>query len=192
VLSELDDAEWRIPDAASDVAVLREVPWQVQLTGQPLIGQAFAESVTTSLYTSTVVSFVALALVLVLGGHLLAIVPATWTVVVTLGVIELLGHPIGIGTSMVSCVAMGAGVDFAIHLSVRARASTSARRGTEAVAELGGVAMITGLQLAAAFVVLLASEMPPLRQFGGGLAIGLLVAAAGAVWFAPVLFDRRR
>ncbi|MBC8071437.1 MAG: hypothetical protein IAG13_24130, partial [Deltaproteobacteria bacterium] len=66
------------------------------------------------------------------------------------------------------------------------------RRGTEAVAELGGVAMVTGLQLAAAFVVLLASEMPPLRQFGGGLAIGLLVAAAGAVWFAPVLFDRRR
>jgi uncharacterized protein len=192
VLSELDDREWSIPADATQVTAVREVPWRVQLTGQPLIGQAFAESVTTSLYTSTLASFVALALVLVLGGHLLAIVPATWTVAVTLGVIELLGHPIGIGTSMVSCVAMGAGVDFAIHLSVRARASTSPARGSEAVAELGGVAIVTGLQLAAAFLVLLASGMPPLRQFGGGLAIGLMVAAAGAVWFAPILFDRRR
>ena len=190
VLSELDDPEWLIPTGAQ-AKVVREVPWTVQLTGQPLIGQAFAESVTTSLYTSTLVSFIALALVLIAGRHLMAIIPATWTVVITLGVIELLGHPIGIGTSMVSCVAMGAGVDFAIHLSVRARAATSAAAGTEAVQELGGVAIVTGLQLAAAFAVLLASGMPPLRQFGGGLAIGLVVAAVGAVWLAPILFDRR-
>jgi predicted exporter len=33
--------------------------------------------------------------------------------------------------------------------------------------------------------------MPPLRQFGVGLAIGLLVAAAGAVWLTPRLYRRR-
>ncbi len=191
VLSELEDAEWAIPPDV-DAKVVREAPWRLQITGQPLIGQAFAESATRSLWISTIVSFVALALVLVAGRHLLAIIPATWTVVVTLGVIALLGHPIGIGTSMVSCVAMGAGVDFAIHLSVRARESRAADRGSEAVRELGGVAIVTGLQLAAAFAVLIASSMPPLRQFGIGLAIGLMVAAAGAVWFAPILFDRRK
>ncbi|MBX7079126.1 MAG: MMPL family transporter [Nannocystaceae bacterium] len=191
VLSELDDEAWLQPDGAT-VAPLRELPWTVQLTGQPLIGEAYAHSVTDSLFQSTAVSFVALALVLLLGRHLGAIVPASWTVIVTMGVIALLGHPIGVGTSMVSCIAMGAGVDFAIHLSVRARAATTATPGIEAVDELGGVAVVTGMQLAAAFAVLLASEMPPLRQFGVGLAVGLLLAAAGAVSFAPILHRRRR
>ena len=39
----------------------------------------------------------------------------------------------------------------------------------------------------AAFAVLLMSEMPPLQQFGTGLAIGLVGAALGAVGFTPML-----
>lgn len=191
VLSEIDDAEWAIP-TGSAAPHLRDVPVSIQLTGQPIIGQAFADSVTLSLLQSTVVSWVALLVVLVIGRHALAIVPATWTLAVTAGIIALMGHPIGVGTSMVSCIALGAGVDFAIHLSVRARAATGPDPGREAVDELGGVAVVTGLQLAAAFLVLLASEMPPLRQFGIGLAVGLLCAAAGAVFLAPRLFRRAR
>ncbi len=190
VVSELDDTEWSVPEQSS-APRLREVPISIRLTGQPIIGQAFADSVTSSLVQSTAVSWVALLLVLILGGHARAIVPATWTLAVTAGIVALLGHPIGVGTSMVSCVALGSGVDFAIHLSVRARAATGADPGREAVDELGGVAVVTGLQLAAAFLVLLASEMPPLRQFGLGLAVGLLCAAAGAVFLAPRLFRRR-
>jgi len=190
VVSELDDPEWRIEDGSTAPAI-RSLPWQVQLTGQPLIGEAYADSVTDSLYSSTLVSVMALAVVLLLGGHLRALLPAAWTITVTLGTIALLGHPIGIGTSMVSCIAMGAGVDFAIHLSVRARAATGPNPGREAVEELGGVAVATGLQLGAAFLVLLASTMPPLREFGVGLAFGLLFAAAGAVAFSPLLHRHR-
>jgi predicted exporter len=57
--------------------------------------------------------------------------------------------------------------------------------------ELGVVALATGLQLALAFLVMLGSSMPPLRQFGVGLAIGLLTAALAAVWFTPRLAPAR-
>jgi predicted RND superfamily exporter protein len=134
------------------------------------------------------VSLVALALVLLVSRHVLALVPAMWTLAVTAGLIQLLGHPISIGTSMVTCIALGAGVDFAIHLGVRARRGGG---GAAAVDELGAVILVTGLQLALAFLVMLASTMPPLRQFGVGLAIGLLGAAAGAVWLAPRLMGER-
>lgn len=190
VVDELDDDTWLVP-AGTDVRVLREVPFEVLVTGQPIIGQAFAQSVTESLRRSTLVSLGALALVLLLAGHLGALIPATWTLAVTAGAIALLGHPISIGTSMVSCIALGAGVDFAIHLSVRARTIGGPQAGRRAARELGVVVLVTGVQLAIAFSVLLASSMPPLRQFGSGLAISLLVAAAGAVWLTPRVVRQR-
>ena len=187
ILSELGDETWRIPEGV-ELPPLETIDWKVRLTGQPVIGQAFASSVSTSLRDSTLVSLGALAVVLLIFGHIRALAPAVWTVMLTAGVIFLLGHPISIGTSMVACIALGAGVDFAIHLGVRARQEGGGQAATDA---LGGVIMVTGLQLALAFLVLLASEMPPLRQFGVGLAIGLLGAAAGAVWLTPRLYRRR-
>ncbi|MGH1343414.1 MAG: efflux RND transporter permease subunit [Nannocystales bacterium] len=188
VLSELQDTEWTAPVDAPADAVVRSFPVSLAVTGQPVIGQAFAESVHESLGTSTLVSLGALALTLLLAGHIRALVPAVWTLAITGGVLALLGQPISIGTSMVSCIALGAGVDFAIHLGVRARSEGG--DGQAAVDALGGVVLMTGVQLAAAFLVLMASGMPPLRDFGLGLAIGLLVAAAGAVWLTPRLFRR--
>ena len=102
-------------------AQLRDVPADIRLTGQPVIGQAFAESVTSSLSVSTFVSVAGLIVVLALARQLFALIPAIWTLAVSAGIIAALGHPISIGTSMVSCIALGAGVDFAIHLGYRFR-----------------------------------------------------------------------
>jgi hypothetical protein len=190
IVSELGDELWRIPEGV-DAEVVRSLELEIDVTGQPLIGQAFAESVTESLRVSTLVSLAALAIVLLLSRQLLSLAPAAWTLAVTAGIITLLGHPISIGTSMVSCIALGAGVDFAIHLGVRARRASSEEPGREAADALGVVVLITGVQLALAFLVLLASQMPPLRQFGVGLAAGLLMAAVGAVWFTPQLYRKR-
>ncbi len=186
VLSELGDAQWKIPDGV-EAQPLATHDWRVRLTGQPVIGLAFAASVTESLLNSTLVSLAALTVVLLVFGQIRALIPALWTLMLTAGVISLLGHPISIGTSMVACIALGAGVDFAIHLGIRAKTVG----GAAATDALGGVILVTGVQLALAFLVLMASEMPPLRQFGVGLAIGLLGAATGAVWLTPRLFPRR-
>jgi predicted RND superfamily exporter protein len=118
---------------------------------------------------------------------LFALVPALWTLAFSAGIIAALGHPISVGTSMITCIALGAGVDFAIHLGFRARSYTQKGRAERAVRELGAVVVISAVQLALAFSVLLLSEMPPLQQFGIGLAIGLVGAAFGAVWFTPML-----
>lgn len=184
-LSELDDDEWRAPESATDG---RELTLQTRLTGQPVIGAAFAESETRSLFDSTLVSVIGLALTLLLARQLRALIPAMWTLCVTMGALAVLGLPISVGTSMISCIAIGAGVDFAIHLGFRARTFTGPDRGQRAVDEIGVVTLISALQLAAAFAVLLASELAPLREFGVGLAIGLVGAALGACWLVPWLY----
>jgi uncharacterized protein len=188
-LSELQDEEWAVLEGTELAAgaELREVPADIRLTGQPVIGQAFAESVTESLSISTLVSLVGLVVVLAIARSLFALIPALWTLAVSAGIIAALGHPISVGTSMVSCIALGAGVDFAIHLGYRARSYNEPGRGERAVRELGAVIVISAVQLSLAFLVLMFSEMPPLQQFGIGLAIGLLGAALGAVWLTPML-----
>jgi len=185
-LSELDDDEWRMPGGEG-----RALAVQTRLTGQPVIGAAFAESETRSLFESTLVSVVGLALTLLLARQLRALIPALWTLCVTMGLLALLGLPISVGTSMISCIAIGAGVDFAIHLGFRARTFTGPDSGQRAVDEIGVVTLISALQLACAFAVLLASELAPLREFGIGLAIGLVGAALGACWLVPWLYRGR-
>lgn len=188
-LAELQDEEWVVPaslELGADAEV-REITADIRLTGQPVIGQAFAESVTKSLLMSTLVSIAALGVVLLLTRSLFALVPAIWTLAFSAGIIAALGHPISVGTSMVACIALGAGVDFAIHLGFRARSYKERGAGDRAVRELGAVVVISAVQLALAFSVLLLSEMPPLQQFGIGLAISLVGAALGAVWFTPML-----
>ncbi len=118
---------------------------------------------------------------------MIALVPALWTLCVTMGLLGLLGLPISVATSMISCIALGAGVDFAIHLNIRARRIGGPDAGARAVDEIGLVSLISSLQLACAFLVLLASEMAPLRHFGLGLAVGLVGAALGACWLVPAL-----
>jgi predicted RND superfamily exporter protein len=181
-LSELDDEEWGV--AAGEG---RHLSFKTRLTGQPVIGAAFAGSVTRSLFASTGVSIVGLAATLLFARQMIALVPALWTLCVTMGLLGLLGLPISVATSMISCIALGAGVDFAIHLNIRARRLGGADAGKLAVDEIGLVSLISSLQLACAFLVLLASEMAPLRHFGLGLAVGLVGAALGACWLVPVL-----
>ncbi len=182
-LSELDDAEWRMTAGSG-----REMQLTTRLTGQPVIGEAFADSVTRSLFESTLVSVVGLLITLLVFRQLKALIPALWTLCVTMGILYVLGMPISVGTSMISCIALGAGVDFAIHLGLRARSFTGPDRGDRAVADIGVVTLISALQLALAFLVLVASEMAPLREFGIGLAIGLVGAALGACWLVPWLY----
>lgn len=183
IVSELADETWDVDEPARPSAY-RAVPLEIHVTGQPILGAAFATSVTRNLVRSTMLSVVMLVMVLVASGHVRALIPALWTLVITGGCIAALGHPISVGTSMVACIGVGAGVDFALHLGIRARRVGS---GADAVRALGGVVVITGVQLSMAFLVLLLSEMPPLRQFGVGLAIALLSAAVGAVWWGPRL-----
>lgn len=185
IASERHDAMWELPEG-TDTSGAADVPWVVEVTGQPIVGMAFAESVTESVWMSTAVSAVVLVVLLAVVGQARAIVPALWTLLVSTGLIAAAGFPISVATSMVTCVSLGAGVDFAIHLGVRARESEGS--GAAAVAALGGVVLMTGLELGLAFSVLQASSMPPLRQFGVGLALSLMVAAFGAVGWAPILY----
>ena len=139
----------------------------------------------------------ALALLLVLAASalffrsillgLLATLPVAFSVLMVFAVMGVTGIWLGIGTSMFAAIAIGLGVDFAIHTLDRLRALLGERgmKYRQAIAILfattGRALLFNLLALALGFGVLMSSSVPPLQDFG------LLVAVAVATSFVASL-----
>ncbi|MDZ7840987.1 MAG: outer membrane lipoprotein-sorting protein [Gammaproteobacteria bacterium] len=139
----------------------------------------------------------ALALLLVLAASvlffrsivlgLLATLPVAFAVLMVFAVMGFTGIWLGIGTSMFAAIAIGLGVDFAIHTIDRLRTllGEQSMDYREAVAALfpttGRALLFNLLALALGFGVLMSSSVPPLQDFG------LLVAVAVATSFGASL-----
>ena len=118
---------------------------------------------------------------------LLATLPVAFAVLMVFAVMGYAGIWLGIGTSMFAAIAIGLGVDFAIHTLDRLR-HLLGKQGMaygDAVAALfpttGRALLFNLLALALGFGVLMSSSVPPLQDFG------LLVAVAVATSFAASL-----
>ncbi|MCK7597755.1 outer membrane lipoprotein-sorting protein [Microbulbifer sp. CAU 1566] len=113
---------------------------------------------------------------LILG--MIATLPVAFSVLMVFAIMGYAGIWIGIGTSMFAAIAIGLGVDFAIHTIDRLRTLIRDQQMDypEAVAILfpstGRALLFNLLALALGFGVLMTSKVPPLQDFG------LLVAIA--------------
>jgi len=134
----------------------------------------------------------ALALILVLVSAtvffrspvlgLIATLPVAFSVLMVFAIMGYAGIWIGIGTSMFAAIAIGLGVDFAIHTIDRLRTLIRDQRLDfgEAVAILfpttGRALLFNLLALALGFGVLMTSKVPPLQDFGLLVAIAVLTS----------------
>lgn len=128
----------------------------------------------------------AIALFRSVGVGLLAAAPLTFAISCVYGVMGAGSIFVEPSTSMFAAIAIGVGIDFAIHLVDRL---TRARRAGLGAAEAvrrhfpvaGRACLVNALALTAGFCVLLTSDMPSVARFG------LLVSLSAAVSFAAAL-----
>jgi hypothetical protein len=184
-----------------------EVPVQAFLTGMPVLHQGLAESVKMNQIKSLVVSGTLVLIVMglifrsMLAG-LLAIVPAGMTILLIFGFMGLKGLYLDMSTSMIASIALGVGIDYAIHFMVwwkRAAQRLAPELGgapTRKLAELaageasgqaGTAILANALMVASAFVILATGDAAPMRLFGGMTAGSMLVAATMAFAAVPAL-----
>ena len=100
------------------------VSFGVGFTGMPLISwhldQSILESQGESLLIALVFIFALLALKLrSVRGGLLGLVPIVMAIVVVFAVMGFAGIPINVATVLVGSIALGIGIDYVIHFSVR-------------------------------------------------------------------------
>src|SRR6185295_1163346 len=165
-------------------------------------GDGWISYLTVQLLVKGQVSSIALALVtdlilitLLLGSvrmGLIAILPVAFSLLLVLAALAVAGTPLGIANSMFAGIALGIGLDFAIHLTTayreRLRQGIPAGEALRTTLELTGPAIcVSAASITAGFSVLMLSELSPNVQLGVMICLCLLTCAATTLLLIPSL-----
>lgn len=170
-------------------AVARPLSWS--LAGEPILERGMSRSVRKNHIKAQVVAAIAVALfnlMLFRTVRLAAIcvVPAACTLVILFGATALLGMPIDLGTSLVSCIGTGAGSEITMQYLWYLKRSTP----IDVVRFVGPIMVLSTLLIAAGFAVLAFGHSQPMRMFGSLAALSM-VGAAGLTFVLVPSLSRR-
>ncbi len=126
----------------------------------------------------------------------LAMLPVSMAVVVCYGVMGLAGLPLEIGTAITGAMALGIGVDFAIHYLFRYRAyereqGDFATIVSETNEDTGRAILFNAVVVIGGFLVLLTAHLYPQVKLGALVAGSMSVCYLATCYLFPVLLARR-
>jgi predicted RND superfamily exporter protein len=187
---------------AGEAEVVDRQKLTLDVTGTPLVYEGMNRSVQKnqeqSLLISMTLVFLALAVFFRrIGVALVASVPAGFTLLVTFGVMGAFDIPMDVGTSMMTSIALGIGIDYAVHFIWHYGTPTA----EEAPASLQSSMQATGwgivinaLEVAIGFGLLALGNIVPMRNVGLLTALAMVVSALATLilipgllrWFGPI------
>ena len=184
-LSELDVPVHGFPETGGSAATVL-----ARVTGMPVINVAFCNSTIRNQLRSLAVALVVVALIMSIAfrsvtSALKGLVPALVMLSVSIGIMGAANIPLDPTTSMIAAIALGIGVDYAIHFLWRRR-----RRGETlevTTAQVGPSIASNALQVACGFAVLALSDMIPMQRFGLLVAMTMVLAASATFLMLPGL-----
>lgn len=173
------------------------------LTGDVNVSYHWMRSLQTSHFRGV---FLSLALVLVasivvfrsLAAGLVSVVPVLFTILILYACMGYLGIYLEPATSMFAAIALGVGVDFAIHLVDRLRTATEEYGGDlaeaidKALPPVARACFFNSAALGLGFSVLLVSDLPTLMRFGGLVTLASFSSYLTALIIVPALFAAER
>ncbi|HSK65259.1 MAG TPA: MMPL family transporter, partial [Pyrinomonadaceae bacterium] len=165
-------------------------------------GDGWISYLTVRLLVEGQASSIALALVtdliliaILLGSvrmGVIAVLPVAFSLLLVLAALALAGTPLGIANSMFAGIALGIGLDFAIHLTTayrqRLRQGMPAGEALRRTLEVTGPAVcVSAASITAGFSVLMLSEIAPNLQLGVMICLCLLTCAVTTLLLIPSL-----
>ena len=176
----------------------------VQGLGHKIVpfGDGWISYLTVRLLVEGQASSIALALVIdlvlitiLLGSArmgFIAVLPVAFSLLLVLAALSLAGTPLGIANSMFAGIALGIGLDFAIHLTTtyrqRLEQGMLASEALVSTLKLTGPAVcVSAASITAGFSVLMLSEIAPNMQLGIMICLCLLTCAVTTLILIPSL-----
>jgi predicted RND superfamily exporter protein len=171
--------------------------YTIEITGMPYVNQQLDKSLVRSQLTSLIVA-VLLVIALVslifksLREGLYASIPIIATIAILYGVMGLTGIPLNVVTVLVASVAMGIGIDYAIHYisnfnDALHREFELNNAVEEAIMISGKAILINFISVSAGFLILIFSDLMPMVYFGILIALSMLGSSMGALTLLPAV-----
>lgn len=172
----------------------------IEATGLPVLHRGLSRSVAVNQIKSLAVALGLVVIIMAavyrsLWSSLLVNAPIAVTLILVYAVMGLLRIRLDIGTSMLASLIIGAGVDYAVHLTATWSAPADrplAEAAAQAGARSGPSIWLNALMVAAGFAVLTFGEARPLQNVGGLTAAAMILAALATFLVIPALARRHR
>ena len=192
IVYDLTGDEWVAPASVVEGGAARSWPISAIVSGYPIVQEAMSRSVHRNQINSLLASLPLVLLILcivfrsVFAG-LVGMIPTALTLLVTFGLMGMMPNrlPLDIGGSMLASIALGVGIDYAIHFLWRYRESSM----RDAMRTVGRSILINAAEITAGFVVLAGASIVPMSNFGLLTAETLLVAAVATLILMPAVVE---
>jgi len=182
----------------SAIAVVDKYKPQFEKKGVRLnyAGSGYKALVFTDLILQGQISSLALSLVIVIillsimfrkfTIGLIGSVPIIITTFISFGVMGLLGIPLSTTTALISSIAIGIGIDYAVHFIERYRVYASRNNDKTLVSHMtmhhsGRAILLNAVVVIAGFMVLMFSVFPPNRVLGALVSLNMFTSFLGTV-----------
>ncbi len=192
-LWELNDS--RVAVEQTDNPAVSSTEISLAVTGMPSIYKELDESLITSQWRSLMIAVLIVFLLVALQFRSLwagtiAVIPILFTVLFNFGLMGYFGIPLDITTMMIASVAVGIGVDYAIHFLSRLRIERQAGQtieesSLETMKTTGIAITINALAVSMGFIALMFGSVVPMHNFGWMTALTMIVSATSAMILIP-------
>ncbi len=170
---------------------LKKLGVTVNYAGSGYKGLVFTDLILEGQIKSLVMSLFIVVILLSLmfkklSAGLIGAVPITITAIISFGVMGLLNIPLSTTTALLSSIAIGIGIDYAVHFIERykiyaAETGDQAQTGRKTMQHSGRAIAFNALVVIAGFMVLVASVFPPNRALGALVSMNMFTSFAGTV-----------
>jgi predicted RND superfamily exporter protein len=177
----------------------QDEPVDVNLTGYAYQTQVIIDLAVRGMLSSIVLSIVFIYIMTSLmfrsfTGGLYNIIPITMAMLLNFGLMGMLGVTIGFANSVAFAVAMGVGVDYAIHLVFKfqrevARNSDLRDVNTITLMTSGRAILFNAAVVTAGFIVLLASSFTAHADLGWLLSLSMITSFLGSMTLLPAALN---
>ncbi|MGK5091464.1 MMPL family transporter [Deltaproteobacteria bacterium TL4] len=170
---------------------------KIEASGQVAVSETLVRLIVNGQYSSVAASIGIVLLLMmyiyrsVLGGFL-SVLPLSLAILINFAIMAQLGIPLDVGSAIIASIAVGVGIDYAIHYVNNARHDA---KDFETMDDLylhtattsGSAIMFNALAVGLGFLVLAYSNFPPMIRMGTLVALTMGTSAVGSLVFIPAL-----
>jgi predicted RND superfamily exporter protein len=177
-----------------------KVKFTAEYTGLPLIYNHLDNSLINSQFESFAYALIFIYIIFVMQLKsfrmgLIGLAPIILTVIMMFGIMGFFGIPLDVATVLTGSIALGIGIDYAIHFSVRFKnfylAGYTAKDAImETLRTTGKAILINVVAVTMGFLTLLFAQLVPLQRFGILIAVAMVGSGLGALTTLPAMLLR--